>query len=214
MAIIDHLVVAATELETGTRWLEAHLGVRLSPGGAHHAMGTHNRLLKLGPQLFLEIIAIDPAAAKPARPRWFALESPQMQARLAQRPRLIHWVARSTDIVTESAACSEPLGLPMNMQRGNFEWLITVPDDGHLPGDGLAPTLIEWCVPQHPADGLPDAGCSLMKLEGFHPDPARIGTSLTGLGLDTALALHPTEPGDAPTLLAYLKTPLGLRELN
>ncbi|MBI3522974.1 MAG: VOC family protein [Betaproteobacteria bacterium] len=214
MAIIDHLVVAATELEAGARWLEAHLGVRLSPGGAHHAMGTHNRLLKLGPQFFLEIIAIDPAAAAPARPRWFALESRQMQARLAERPRLIHWVARSTGIVAESAACPEPLGPPMTMRRGNFEWLITVPDDGHLPGDGLVPTLIEWRVPQHPADGLPDTGCSLMKLEGFHPEPARIRDALTRLGLNQALAPHPTVPGEAPALLAYLKTPLGLREMD
>jgi len=214
VASIDHLVLAARDLAQGTAWLEALLGVRLSPGGAHLAMGTHNRLLRLGPQLYLELIAIDPAAAAPARPRWFALDTAEMRARLAERPRLIHWVARSTDILAESAACRLPLGEVTPMRRGEFEWLITVPADGHLPGDGLIPTLIEWRVPQHPAAGLPEAGCSLMKLEGFHPDPVQIGAVLTGLGLDKALALHSAAPGEAPMLLAYLKTPLGLRELD
>ena len=214
MATIDHLVLAAADLESGTRWLAAHLGVRLSPGGAHVAMGTHNRLLRLGPQLTLELIAIDPSAPSPTQPRWFALDAPQMQARLAERPRLIHWVARCDDIAAESAACPEPLGAAMPMRRGDFEWLITVPTDGHLPGDGLIPTLIEWRVPQHPASGLPEAGCTLMKLEGFHPDPARIGAALSGLGMEKTLALHPAAPGEAPGLLAYLKTPLGLRELD
>lgn len=214
MATLDHLVLATRDLTQGTAWLEDYLGATLSPGGVHGAMGTHNRLLKLGPQLYLELIAIDPAAPQPARPRWFALESPEMQARLAERPRLIHWVARTNDIVAESAACPEPLGEITPMRRGEFEWLITVPTDGHLPGDGLIPTLIEWRVPQHPAAGLPEAGCALMKLEGFHPDPAQIGAALTGLGLDMALALHPAEPGEVPGLLAYLKTPLGLRELD
>ena len=54
----------------------------------------------------------------------------------------------------------------------------------------------------------------MMKLEGFHPEPARIGAALSGLGLEKTLALHPAAPGEAPGLLAYLKTPLGLRELD
>ena len=45
---LDHLVVAAAGLDAGAAWLEAHLGVPLAPGGKHAAMGTHNRLLKLG----------------------------------------------------------------------------------------------------------------------------------------------------------------------
>lgn len=223
MATLDHLVLATHDLVQGAAWLADHLGVPLSPGGAHIAMGTHNRLLKLGPSLYLELIAIDPHAPAPTRPRWFALDTPDMQARLAERPRLIHWVARSDDIAAESAACPEPLGDILGMRRGDFEWLITVPSDGRLPGapeevplgcDGLIPTLIEWRVPRHPAAGLPETGCALMKFEGFHPDPARIAKVLAGLGLDKALALHPAAPGEAPVLLAYLRTPLGLRELD
>lgn len=211
MATLDHLVLATHDLTQGAAWLADHLGVALSPGGVHAAMGTHNRLLKLGPSTYLELIAIDPLAPVPPRPRWFALDTPRMRARIAERPRLIHWVARSTDIVAESARSLEPLGEISPMRRGDFEWQITVPTDGHLPGDGLMPTLIEWRVPQHPAAGLPEAGCALLKLEGFHPDPVRIRTVLAALGLDHALAMH---VGPDIELLAYLETPRGLRELD
>lgn len=211
MATLDHLVLAARDLEEGTAWLENHLGVPLSPGGAHAAMGTHNRLLRLGPSLYLELIAIDPHAPAPSRPRWFALDTPRMQACLAERPRLIHWVARSTDIAAECAACPEPLGEMTAMRRGDFEWLISVPADGHLPCDGLLPTLIEWRVPRHPAQALPEAGCTLLKLEAFHPQPVPIAAALATLDLDHALALY---AGNAIELVAYVETPRGLRELD
>ena len=211
MATLDHLVLATHDLAQGATWVEYHLGVPLSHGGAHATMGTHNRLLRLGPSLYLELIAIDPHAPAPERPRWFALDTASMQARIAERPRLVHWVASCTDIAVESAACPEPLGEITQMRRGNFEWLITVPADGHLPGDGLLPTLIEWRAPRHPAASLPDAGCALLKLEGFHPDPLPIRATLASLGLDRVIAIY---PGTDIELLAYLETPLGLRELD
>lgn len=214
MATLDHLVLATHDLAQGAAWLEDHLGVPLAPGGVHTTMGTHNRLLRLGPSLYLELIAIDPQAPAPQRPRWFALDTPAMQARIAERPRLIHWVARSADIAMESAVCPDPLGEITTMQRGEFEWLITVPADGHLPGDGLLPTLIEWRVSRCPADALPDAGCTLLKIEGFHAEPERIVAALAQIGLQDALAIFPATPGEAPALAAWLKTPLGMRELD
>jgi hypothetical protein len=56
----DHLVVAARELAVGVAWVESRLGVPMGAGGRHDVMGTHNRLLSLGPGRFLEVIAIDP----------------------------------------------------------------------------------------------------------------------------------------------------------
>ena len=38
MALLDHLIVAARDLESGARWLEEQLGVRLfvrTPGAVH-----------------------------------------------------------------------------------------------------------------------------------------------------------------------------------
>jgi hypothetical protein len=164
MPALDHLVVAATDLDSGARWLEDQLGVPLMPGGAHVLMGTHNRLLRLGGGecVYLELIAINPAAAPPTRPRWFALDDPALQARLAKRPHLIHWVARSDDLAREATPAH---GEILAMQRGDFRWRITVPADGHLPDGGHSPTLIQWDVPFHPADRLPKSGCTLLQLE-------------------------------------------------
>ena len=83
---LDHLVVAARTLDEGSAWLFERLGVRPVEGGKHAFMGTHNRLLKIGPREYLEVIAIDPNAPPPARPRWFALDAPEMQERLEQVP--------------------------------------------------------------------------------------------------------------------------------
>ena len=97
-----------TRSGNGDDYLESMLGVRPQRGGKHAAMGTHNsRLLKLGERCFLEVIAIDPDAAAPARPRWFDLDRPAMRALLAQQPRLIHWVARTDDIETARRAKSD-----------------------------------------------------------------------------------------------------------
>jgi len=212
MAVPDHLVLAAHDLDAGVAWLEQRLGVALTAGGKHSRMGTHNRLLHLGESFYLELIAIDPQVPPPGRPRWFALDRQETLA--ADRPRLIHWVARSDDILRDVAASSEALGEILPMQRGDYRWRITVPPDGHLPGDGLVPTLIQWDVPFHPAERLPEAGCRLMKLEGFHPQPARITAALATLGLASRLDVHSCAADEAPQLLAYIRTPGGLVELD
>lgn len=211
MAVADHLVLAAADLDAGAAWLEGRLGVRLAAGGRHVRMGTHNRLLRLGERLYLELIAIDPEAAAPGRPRWFALD--RLPLARGDRPRLIHWVARSTDIYGDAAACTEPLGEILAMERGGYRWRITVPDDGHLPGAGLVPSLIQWDVPIHPAASLADAGCALMKLEAYHPQPASIRGALDSLGLGRQLDVHAADDGQA-LFVAYLRTPLGLVELD
>ena len=95
---LDHLVIAARDLAEGAAWLESRLGVPMSGGGKHAAMGTHNRLLSLGPRCYIEVIAIDPEAPAPGRARWFDLDSPAMRERLAAGPALVTWAVRSDDI--------------------------------------------------------------------------------------------------------------------
>lgn len=209
MAVPDHLVLAAADLDAGAAWLEAHLGATLAVGGKHPAMGTHNRLLGLGEDFYLELIAIDPAAPPPARRRWFGLDG-----LTPGRPRLIHWVARCEDIRRDAAAGTEPMGDILSMSRGDYRWRITVPADGHLPGEGLVPTLIQWDVPFHPARQLPNAGCRLMKLEAFHPQPERIRKSLAALGLSARLDVQACAGNEPAQLVAYIRSPRGLVELD
>jgi hypothetical protein len=203
---VDHLVVAAPSLATGVGWIEERLGVRMQAGGQHAAMGTHNALVRLDPKLYLEVIAIDPSGATPARPRWFDLDEPRMRAQLAESPALIHWVARTRDIEADAAQCPIDPGPITAMRRGDFEWRLTVPDDGHLPERGLVPTLIQWAGRLHPADGLPDLGLRLVALAGEHPEPAGARSALSALGLSETLKVT---YGRTPRLAAMLRTPRG-----
>lgn len=210
LAAPDHLVVAATTLAQGIDYLGDLTGVTARPGGKHVAMGTHNALLRLGARLYLEIIAIDPDGAKPARPRWFDLDDGDLRADLLDRPRLIHWVARTTDIEGAVAACGYEAGPILPFARGAYRWRITVPDDGRRPGRGILPTLLQWDVPEHPADALPDAGLALEQIAGSHPDPNPVRRSLAKLGLDARV--HVTYDR-VVRLAAMLRTPRGLATL-
>ena len=204
---IDHLVVAAPSLQSGGDHVRAILGVAPGPGGAHPRMGTHNLLLRLGDAAFLEVIAPDPAAPPPGRPRWFGLDD----AGALQAPRLAAWVAR-TDALR---ACPEDLlaccGAIETQTRGTREWPITIPADGHVPLGGALPMLIEWQRPRAAAGaGLPEAACTLASLGLRHPEPVRLRALLERMGLDDRVEIEAGEPG----LWADIATPAGVRRLG
>jgi hypothetical protein len=205
-ATLDHLIVAAATLEQGEDYVESRLGMRPQRGGKHITMGTHNSLLALGPRTYLEVIAIDAAAAAPPRPRWFGLDRPAMQATLRASPRLVHWVARTSDIDTAREAATVDPGPAHALSRGPYRWRITIPDDGHLPGAGVIPTLIEWSTDSHPADALPDSRLRIATLAAAHPEPAQMRAALAALGLSAALQVTYNA---TPRLAALVHTPRG-----
>ena len=207
LAEVDHLVFAATTLAQGIDWFGELTGIVAQPGGKHAGMGTHNALVKLGDRLYLEIIAIDPEGEPPARKRWFDLDDGDLRADLLERPQLIHWVARTRDLDLAIARAGYETGPASPFSRGPYRWRITVPDDGTRPGRGVLPTLIQWDVPQHPADALPDAKASLTQLGATHPDPAPIRKSLERLGLDSEMRVTYDR---VARLAAMLRTPRGL----
>ncbi|RJF71968.1 VOC family protein [Deinococcus cavernae] len=196
---MDHLVVAARSLQAGRAWLEGRLGVPLQPGGEHETFGTHNALLSLGPGAYLEVIAVNPAAPRPQRPRWFALDTPELNAKLRAGPQLIHWVA----------AVQSPLSGALELSRGANRWQLIVPDDGSLPTPGAAPTLIHWRTPPPPTT-LPDAGVRLLELQLGTPEPDRLRGILNGLNFHGDVTVY-----DSPQveLKARLETPSGLVDL-
>lgn len=204
---IDHLTVTAPTLAAGATFVREALGVAPQAGGEHPRMGTHNLLLRLGDALFLEVIAPNPEAPLPGRPRWFALDTltPDSPASLGT------WVASTADIRSTASASTEELGLVEPMSRGQRNWMITIPADGSIALDGVAPALIEWDDRPHPAAGLPDLGLSLSRLEIFHPDPARVAALLASIALEDVVECR---HGDKPRLVAHIHTPQGLKELS
>jgi hypothetical protein len=213
---LDHLVIAARTLEEGARFIAAKFGVEMAAGGAHPSMRTHNRLLNLWGGAYLEVIAIDPAAAQTdtARARLFALDDPAMQRRLEQHgPQLTHWVARvdrPKSLGRWREQYPERIAPVVPMSRGGNTWSLTVPDDGAFPawqgvGDGIAPSLIQWDTPRHPSDTLPQTGIALKALTGFHPRADVIAAQLVWLG--ASHLLHVETTAGAPALIAEFELP-------
>ncbi len=160
---LDHLAVAAADLDEGADWVADRLGVRPGAGGRHALMGTHNRLMSIGAGLYLEVITIDPAAPTPGRSRWFGLDD------FTGAPRLAAWVVRTDDLEAALAVAPEGTGEALAISRGDYRWRITVPSDGRQPYDGCAPALIEWQGAAHPADALVENGVKFVRLEVSHP---------------------------------------------
>ena len=123
------------------------------------------------------------------------------------------WIARTEDIRATAAAASHSLGTIESMTRGLLGWLITIPADGSLPLEGIAPMLIQWRQRPHPASQLPDKGCSLVRLEAFHPFPDMIQTLLRSIGFQDEFVVSMPQPGQGPHLVAHVQTPSGLRRL-
>jgi len=100
------------------------------------------------------------------------------------------------------------------MSRDALNWLITIPTDGTLPLNGIAPALVEWQSEVHPAVKLQDQGLSLVKLELFYPEPKRISRLLLSLDLDGPLCVSRPLGERTPYLVAHINTPQGLRLLS
>jgi Glyoxalase-like domain len=197
----DHLAISAETLEAGSRHVEAALGIRPLPGGKHPHMGTHNLLLGLGPGFYLEVIAIDPEAARPPHPRWFRLDS------FSGPPRLTNWVARTDDLDAERSRLPVGAGTPRELSRGDFRWRIAIPETGDLPYYDCFPSVIEWQGGLHPSDRLPDSGCRLIGLTLSHPDARALAASLAIP--DPRISVVRGAPG----LTARIMTPAGERTL-
>ena len=203
MLTLDHIAVAAETLEAGVAHVEAALGVTMAPGGEHAEMGTHNRLLSLGPGLYLEVIAVNPEAPPPGQARWFDLD------RFTGAPRLTNWIVRTDDLAGVLALAPSGMGTPISFARGPFMWQMAVPPDGCLPFDGAAPALIEWETALHPADQLPGSGCRLQRIEVSHPEAEALLAAFPALAEMERVEIVTGERG----LAATIETPEGLRRL-
>jgi hypothetical protein len=166
---LDHLVVAARTLDEGEAWLRSRLGRPLVAGGSHAGFGTHNRLLRLGPDCYLELIAHDPAQAPAGL--LFGLDQEPVKDALSREPLLLHTVFRVLAPATLAVVLPRlgyDAGVPTPMSRGDLHWQITIAPKGRLAGDGLLPTLIDWGAAAHPCARLPASGIRLqgLRLQG------------------------------------------------
>lgn len=198
---LDHILVAANDLERGCDTVEAATGVRPAFGGAHPGRGTCNALASLGDGLYLEVIAPDPAQSSHG----------DLVRRLQalQEPALCWWAARCADLGQ------------VNTRRSGQGLEISEIKQGHrLTGSGervewsalylpvarfgaATPFLIDWgAAAHHPSKTAPQVG----RLTGFEistPDLPAFESAMDGIEFGPTVICS---LGDAPSMIARIET--------
>ena len=204
---VDHLVWGGHDLSQEIDRLEGLTGTRAIMGGRHIGEGTWNALIRIGPAMYLELLAPDPSQEPPVGPRWFGLDD-------LTTPGLITWAAKGADL-EETAAAAGRAGLELGQVRSGqrqrtdgrmLSWRSTYPD--LRQGDGLVPFLIDWGRSPHPAEDA-SGGAELVDLRAEHPEPVAISRLLRPLGIEL-----PISSGPSPALIATLETPAGRVDLR
>ncbi|MGB0968330.1 MAG: VOC family protein [Halocynthiibacter sp.] len=203
MFTFDHIAIAAETLAEGVEYVEDTLGVKMNPGGEHPLMGTHNRLLGLKDDLYLEVIAINPDAARPPHPRWFDLDN------FKGEPRITNWILRCDDLKSGLSQAPAGAGVPLSLSRGDLRWQMAVPKDGKLPYDNIAPALITWEGNAHPVQRLPITDLRLSSFEIQHPEISDLASCFDKTNGPDLCFLQGT-----PGFAARFETPSGSKVLR
>ena len=212
MLQFDHLTVIAPTLEEGVSHVRACLGLDVPFGQQHDFMGTHNHLLQLGDSMYLEIVAIDPGGTNPDRKRWFGLDN-QEKVRLEWDTglRLRSWVARTNSIDQVLDGRDEIFGEKVSFPERNPMFDFAIPNDGSLPLEGAAPSIIDRYGKPRSMDNISDLGARLKSFTLEHPDSTRISLLYHEVGIVGAPSVI-----EAKSLRyhAQIDTPDGLRILT
>ncbi len=180
---IDHLVYAVDDLLKGMEQMKYLFGVSPSLGGHHPNFATHNALLGLGANTYLEIIAIDPSLPRPTQGWPLGLTE-------NQESRLQTWAVKSK--LNDPALIPPIFGTAIEGSRltragKSLAWKLT--DPWVMKYDGVLPFLIDWGDTDHPAADLPQAGV----LQGMmikHPQGKKVGILFENLDLGKDFVRH------------------------
>lgn len=206
---LDHIVIAADSLQQGIDYVREILGVEIAAGGKHKNMATHNRVMQLGNDSYLEVIAIDADAPPPRHPRWFALDTECLRSAIRSRPRLVTWVMNTADLGQLVERVDFDIGVPGKFSRDDLSWEFALPGDGRLLGDGMLPYCIQWHTTPHPSRKMADTGCLLQELTIYHNRPRWLEERLDALDASHLLHVEPLPDGKTPYLAAKIDTPSG-----
>ncbi|WP_372615151.1 VOC family protein [Aquicoccus sp.] len=204
MLKLDHLAVAATDLEEGRAHIESSLDATMQPGGKHANFGTHNMLLGLEDGIYLEAIAIDPDAPDPGRRRWFDLDD------FTGPPRLTNWICQTEDIDAALALAPAGMGPATDQRRGDLHWQMAAGENGYLPLAGTFPAVIAWGKTPHPSTRLASTGIRLERLIVTSPVADALRSNLRHVLADARIVIEQGEKA----LRAEFATPSGRRVLE
>ncbi|MEL6846546.1 MAG: VOC family protein, partial [Bacteroidota bacterium] len=180
---IDHIIITAAELEQGCDWIEAQLGIRPVVGGQHPLWGTHNALLALGEDCYLEVVAPDPRLRVGERGLWLG-------DYFDRQPQLSTWAFREAVIPTNSPYLgSIEAGKRQKPDGSWLRWRLT--DPYVLAFDGAMPFVIDWGESRHPSLDLPSCG-ERLALSIVHPQAQALREALDQVGIQIVVKQGPT----------------------
>ena len=208
MITFDHIAIVAPSLDAGAEYVRNLTGLTFPKGGEHPDMGTHNLVTALGDDTFAEVIAINPDATPPNRPRWFGLDDPAEQDKF---PCIQAWLLRTDDIdgcIIRAAKLGIDLGHATPFRRDALRWRFAITADGAIPLDGAAPLLLQWdeTGPNHPASRMTDLGVRMGALTIQTPHADRLKVLLDVLDLKDRPAI---EQATFTKITAAFSTPNG-----
>jgi hypothetical protein len=212
MLKLDHISVIAPSLAEGISHVRTCLDLDVPFGQRHAYMGTYNHLLQLGDTVYLEIVALDPKADRPVGPRWFGLDDQKtVRSDWDEGRRLRAWVARTDAIDAVIAGRGDIFGRKVPLPAVNSSFDFAIPEDGSLPLDGAAPSIIDRRGKPRSMATIADLGARLRSFTLEHPDPAAVEALYRALTVD-----RPPAIGRGPRLRyrAQIETPSGPRELT
>jgi hypothetical protein len=206
---LDHIMLAAPDLEAAVVDFEQRTGVRPNEGGRHPGQGSRNVLATLGNGCYLEIIGPD---LSQDRTNNFGEVLSRLRA-----PALLKFAVGTHDIEAVHQ-CASKLGLwPLASSgvraNGPFAMSRTLPSGellkwrllllGSGAYEGYVPFFIQWDSEPHPSQTAA-SGCTLERFWVEHPDAA----GLAKLYSDLEVAVD-VMPADRPRLSLALQTPKG-----
>ncbi len=212
MLKFDHITIIAPTLIEGVSHVQNCLDLEVPFGTRHDYMGTHNHRLQLGNSVYLEIVALDPEGTEPGRPRWFGLDNQKkVRSDWNEGRRLRGWVASTDAIGSVISTRRKFFGHKVSLPPVNPAFAFSIPEDGSLPLDGAAPSLIDHRGDPTSMAEIPDMGACLRSLTLEHPDSAAIERLYRELSINRPPAII---QGSKVRYRAQIETPTGLKELT
>ncbi len=204
---LDHLVWAHPHLDEATESFQKESGVSPKFGGQHLNLGTHNSLVSLGPDSYLELISPDPSNKIPNGVKVLGigqLKEPQIVGWAINGPlKEMNYMLKDSGFNVSGINS----GSRMTPEGQELKWNYFILDEAafnEIPQ--IAPFFIQW-IGEIPAKISP-VGCNICDFWGEHPHPEQFQK------LFDTLSFHfPVKLGPSPRLKAIIKTPKALLEI-
>ena len=202
--MLDHIVLAAQDVQAAVEEIAAATGVRAELGGRFEGRGVYNHLLALQDGAYLEIIGPDPQQAGHEGALPFGMH-------LTEQTKVAHWCAKAGAEIEQRVASAREAGYDLGAVQPlgrvladgtRLDWRLSIGGWPPLMG-GLVPFLIDWGDALHPSETAVK-GCTLVDFHAEHPDPESVQAGLAAVGVELRV-----EQGDEAALFATLEGPGG-----